>query len=105
MLSAPGRWGNRPPACATWPLWGGSGANMAMLRGNMGVAAGNHLIADADGAAVGTLEAADQPEQRGLAAARGPENGNEAAGSDVEIDAAQHDVGAEAFAQPADEEF
>src|SRR5690242_3191750 len=80
-------------------------ADMAMFRLDMDRAVGDDPIADANRAAVGALEAADQPQQRGLAAARGAEDRNEAAGDDVEVDAAQHDVRPEAFAQPGDDEF
>ena len=48
------------------------------------------LSADQHAAAVGVVEAGDQPQQRGLAAAGGSEQREELAGADIEIDRLQH---------------
>ncbi len=55
------------------------------LRRHVQAGCGDHLATDRDAAAIRPLEARDQAQQGRLAAARGAEDGDEAAGGDIEI--------------------
>ncbi len=79
-------------------------ADRATLGGEVGLGIAEHALAEPDRAAVGVLEAAEQAQQRRLAAARGPENRGEAAGGDLEVEAGEHDRAAERLAQAGDGE-
>ena len=70
----------------------------------MGAGVAEHPLAEPDRAAVGVLEAAEQAQQRRLAAARGAEDRGEAAGGDLEVEAGEHDRAAERLAQAGDGE-
>ena len=61
------------------------------------------LAVDADGALRGAVEAGEQAEEGGLAAARGAEDGDEVAGVDAEIDAVEHGEDAAAGGEPPDD--
>jgi len=60
------------------------------------------MAIDHDPAAVRHVEPRHQPQQRRLAATAAPDDGDECAGLDVEIDAAQHMMSAERPCQPAE---
>ena len=62
------------------------------------------LLAEADAAGIDCLEARDQAQQRALAAAAAADDRDELAGGNMQVDAAQHLVVAEGFAQAADGE-
>ena len=59
-------------------------------------------LADEDIAARARLEPGDDREQRGLAAARGPEQDQEAAVLELDVDVVEHLDGAEALADALD---
>jgi hypothetical protein len=59
-------------------------------------------LAKGDGAGIARLQPRNQAEQRALAAAAAPDDGDELAGRDMQVDAAKHLVVAEGFAQAAD---
>src|SRR3954468_5663561 len=62
------------------------------------------LVAEADAAGVDLLEAGDETQQRALAASTLADDGDELSGGDVQVDAAQHLVVVEGFAQAPDAE-
>ena len=64
--------------------------------------AGHVLAVDQDAARVGRLEARDHAQQRGLAAARAAQEGEQLAAPDVEIDAIDRGDRAEALGDPGD---
>ena len=63
---------------------------------------GHQLAAEADAAALDRLEAGDQAQDRGLAAARGPHQAMHLALGQIEADAVHHDALAVGMAQPVD---
>ncbi len=77
-------------------------ADAARLRRFVAGGAGQQFAAHADLAAIRLLEAGDQAQQCGLAAAGAAEDGDQAAGFDREADVPQHRRGAEAFPQDGD---
>ena len=64
-------------------------ADAAVLRGDRAPAVIDHLLADPQAAAVEPLEPGDQPQQRGLAAARGAEDGGDGPLWDGQLDAGE----------------
>ena len=60
------------------------------------------LLLELEAAGVVAVEAGDQPQQRALAAAAAADDGDELAGRNAQVDAAQHLVVAERLAQAAD---
>ena len=74
-------------------------ADPALLGVDVRALAVDDLLADRDGAAVGSLEAGQQPQQRRLAAARRSENGGQRSGGHLEIQAGEDGVGPEALVQ------
>ena len=65
----------------------GDEADRPPLGGEVGARVAEHPLAEADRAAVGVLEAAEQPQQRRLAAAGGAEDRGQAAGRHLEVEA------------------
>jgi hypothetical protein len=66
---------------------------------------GDVALAEVDGAAADLLEAGEQAQQGGLAAAARADEHGEAAGGDEHVDAAEHLGGAEALLYVADVDF
>ena len=62
--------------------------------------AGHVLAVDLDAAGIGRLQPGQQAEQRGLAAARAAQQGEQLAAGDLEIDIVDGDDGAEALGRP-----
>ncbi len=65
----------------------------------------HHALADQDPARVRALEPGQHAQQRRLAAARGPEQHQELAGFDLEVDLAQRRVGAEGLGDALEAHF
>ena len=71
-------------------------ANAALLRRHEAVGAGDLLVVDQDAATARALDAGGDPKQRGLAAARGPEQADDLARLDVEAHMIEREPLAEA---------
>ena len=77
-------------------------AHAPALRGDVAPGAGDDLVVEGDRPAVEAHEPGDEAQQRGLAAAGGPEHRGQAAAGHVEVDAVEHERRAEALADLAD---
>jgi len=80
----------------------GDVADAPALRRHVQAGAADGRAVDRDRAGVRALEAADQPQERRLAAARGPEDRDEPAALDREIDIRERAVRAEILRKPGD---
>ena len=68
------------------------------LVGTVAGGVGDHAVAKVNGARIGMLEACDQVQRRGLAAAGGAEHGGERTGRELHADVVDGNDGAEGFA-------
>src|SRR6476646_489896 len=82
----------------------GDEADRTSLGGQMSGLVAEHSLTEPDRAGVGVLEAAQQPQQRRLAAARGAEDRGQAAGWDLEVEIDEHVRVAERLAPAGDRE-
>ena len=75
------------------------------MRRHMQAVPRQQPAADTDAAGIGALEAAQQAQQRGLAATRRAQHGEQAAGRHLQVDAGQHRAARERLAEAFDDEL